>query len=156
MTLADMLRLLMRVAHTGALAVWLGGGLLFVLTRPQIRPSLSGEIWSSYSRTMRLLMSRSFALLVASGVYLVFDRIAQPRLGLLYVVVLAVKVALVVIAAWITGAGGVKQASASPSANPSVRVWWRDPAWQLVALGTLASVLGVLLTLIYEADAGRR
>lgn len=154
MTLADVLRLLMRVAHTGALAVWLGSGLLFVLTKPQIRPSLSGEVWSGYSRTMRTLMSRSFALLIASGVYLVFDRIAQPRLGLLYVVVLAVKVALVVVAAWITGAGGVKRASTS--ANPSVRVWWRDAAWQLVALGTAASVLGVLLTLIYEADAGRR
>lgn len=139
----------MRVAHTGAMALWLGCGLLYLLSQTGLRGAVRAEAWGGYSRIVRMVMSRSFAVTVASGAYLVFDRLADPRLGATYIAVLAAKVALVVASAWVIG--GRRKQAASPLSRPR----WREPGWIALALGGGALVLGVILTLIYESQAGK-
>lgn len=146
--LADALRFVMRAVHTGALAVWLGGGLLFFLTRPIVRPTASSEAWAAHERILRTLMNRCFLLLLGSGAYLVFDRLADTRVGALYVAALGVKLALVAAIAWVVSARRPSRAGASRRRLPGT-------AWLVLALGAGASILGVLLTVIYEAEAGR-
>lgn len=149
MTLPDLLWLLMRVAHTGAMALWLGGGLLYLLSQAGLRKSVKDSVWGGYSRTARVVVSRSFAVTVASGAYLVFDRLADPRLGITYIAALAAKIALVAASVWVIG--GRRTQGASPLLRPR----WREPGWIALALGGGALVLGVALTLIYEVEVGK-
>ena len=144
MALADIFSFLMRVAHLGALTALLGSGLFFAVTRSTLRPALGPEDWAAYRRKLRLLTRPSFAVLIVSGVYLVFYRLADPRVGLWYILVLAAKVLLVVAIAWLTSLRGPPRSAAPPK--------WRDPSLLALLLGAGALVLGVLLTAIYEAD----
>lgn len=136
----------MRAAHTGATAIWLGGGLFYLLSRAQPRQAATGAAWEAYSRMARMLVSRSFAVLVASGAYLVFDRLANPRLGVAYVAVLGLKLALV---AAIVGVIGIRRASGS---RPPMRPGWLEPQRVALVLGAGAMVLGVILAFMYEAE----
>ena len=143
--LADALRLIMRIVHTGALAVWLGGGLIYLLSNPNLRYAVAKDVWASHERVVRTLMSRCFALLIASGAYLVFDRLADPRLGMTYITVLGLKLALVAAIWWTITNRRPRRAALSCSRMPAA-------AWIAIALGAGATVLGVLLTVIYEAQ----
>lgn len=148
-TLADTLRLVMRALHTGALAAWLGGGLVYMLARSVLRPSLSAEAWGAATSKLRALLGRALSLLVASGAYLLFDRLTDPRIGVGYVSVLAAKLVLVAGMVWVT---------AAPRGLRGVRnqtTGWRDPGWLSLVLGAGAMVLGVALTLLYEAELAR-
>lgn len=147
MSLADVMRLVMRTAHLGAMSVWFGGGLLYLLSRSTPRSVANGETAGAYGQLLRTLIGRSFAVLVASGAYLIFDRLSNPRLGITYILVLAVKLALVVTIAWTVGIRRQRVAVAQ------VRPRWRDPGWIALVLGAGALILGVALTLIYEAEA---
>lgn len=141
----------MRALHVGAISVWLGSGLLYLVTRPTIGQEASGGVRKEYGSTMRMLVGRSFMVSVASGAFLLFDRLANPRLGLVYVGVLAAKLAIVVGIAWILS---VRPRRAHAQVDGAPRPRWSDPGWQALALGVVALLLGVVLTLIYEAQAG--
>ncbi len=134
----------MRVVHTGALAVWFGGGLLYLLSRPILRPALSSDVRAAHSSLMLSLTRRCFALLLASGAYLVFDRLDDPRVGALYIVVLGVKLALVAAIAWVTAIGPARGGTKLPGLA--------NTACLVLALGAGALILGVALTAIHEAD----
>ena len=148
MTLADELRFIIRVVHTGAFAVWLGGGLLYLLVGTAIRQRVSSEAWATVQDTFRKLAQPSFALLLGSGVYLVFDRLAAPRLGTAYVVVLGAKLTLIAGIVWVLRPRGPRQASRL------ARLGWLGPSQAALILGAGAGLLGVLMTLIYEAEVG--
>lgn len=161
MTIADVLRFVMRAAHTGALAVWLGSSLFFLLSRSASRPTVSREVWTGAKSTLRLLVRPSFALLIASGAYLTFDRLAEPRLGVAYVAVLGVKLVLVAGIVWVLGAPGPRSGVDTATANTEDAVSTgrggrrADRTWIALVLGGGALLLGVALTLIYEAELGR-
>lgn len=148
-TLAEVLRFAMRLTHTGGAAVWIGCGLLYFLAR-----SAQGTVTGGYYNTLRLLMARSLVLLVGSGVYLIFDRLSNPQVGLTYVVVLAIKLIMTAGIVWLVSGGRqVGRQARSTMAGP--RPWWRDRGRLVLALGAGALALGVALTLIYEAETGR-
>lgn len=136
----------MRAAHTGATAIWMGGGLFYLLARAQLRQTATGAAWEAYSRMARMLVSRSFAVLVASGAYLVFDRLANPRLGAAYVAVLGLKLALV---AAIVGLIGIRRTPGRRSPTQAGRL---EPQRVALMLGAGAMVLGVILAFMYEAE----
>ncbi len=144
-TLAEALRFVMRLAHTGGAAVWIGCGLLYLLAR-----SAQGAVTTGYYNTLRLLMARSLVLLVGSGVYLIFDRLSNPQVGLTYIVVLVIKLVMTAGIVWLVSGG---RQTRSTVAGP--RPWWRDRGRLMFALGAGALALGVALTLIYEAETGR-
>lgn len=151
MALIEALRFAMRTLHLGAMAVWLGVGLLYLLTRPSLNRGASAEMVRDYSRTMRMLVGRSFLLIVASGVYLSFDRLVNPRLGFLYVLVLALKLAAV--AGTVLSVSAPRGGQTQPSPRGLYLTVWADPGRRTLALGAVALILGVVLTLIYEAGA---
>ncbi len=153
MTPGDVLRFVIRAVHTGAAIAWLGGGLLYLLTRANLRAAANSDAWTAHERLIRSLMGRSFALLLASGAYLIFDRLADPRIGAAYIVALIVKLALVAAIGWMVSA---RRPSRVEVGRPDRRLL--SPAWMTVALGVGATLLGVLLTVIYEiyeAEAAR-
>ncbi len=141
----------MRALHLGATSAWLGSGLLYLLTRPTAGQPASRGAGKEYGSAMRMLAGRSFLLSVASGVYLLFDRLANPRIGLAYAGALAAKLAIVAAIALLVSVRP-RRAQAPVEGEPRLR--WSDPGWQALALGVAALLLGVLLTLIYEAQAG--
>ena len=152
MTLLDLLGLAARLVHVGAASVWLGGGLLYWLSGRLLRGHLEEDKWAIYSRTAGRMLGQSFALLAASGAYLVFDRLADPRLGPLYVPVLVVKLGMVGAIAWTLAAmrpGPASQSLSGPRAKPSPGL--SDPGRRALWLGAGALALGVALTLIYES-----
>ncbi|MDQ6746764.1 MAG: hypothetical protein M3010_01465 [Candidatus Dormibacteraeota bacterium] len=145
MTLADALRLLARLVHTGALVVWLGGGGLHLVARTALRATTDRAQWTAFDATWRRVARLSFWGLGSSGVYLVFDRLADPRVGAVWIGVLAVKLGVVAALWWILGArGGHPTRGGRPLRG-------RDPARLVLSLGTVALILGVVLTLLYEA-----
>ena len=148
-TPTDVLRFGARALHLGAVCVWLGSGLLYLLTRPTLIKVATTEAKRSYSRVMGVLAGRSFALSVASGAYLLFDRLANPKIGLLYMVALAAKLAVVSGIVWSVR---MSRGRGQASAEGMLRLKRFDQGWLALALGTLALVLGVVLTLIYEAE----
>jgi uncharacterized membrane protein len=167
-TLPDLLRLVARLVHVGSASVWVGGGLFYWLSSQALKGSeggvgsvgsVRGERWAAYSRTVGTVLGRSFAALAASGAYLVFDRIANPRLSTAYIIVLAAKLALVGGIAWTLAARRRPSVAAEDAAGPPGppgafrfrRGRGADLGRQLIWLGAGALAFGVALTLIYEA-----
>jgi len=136
-SLADGLRFLMRGLHIGATAVWIGGGLLYLLARSTLRAS-AGPAWRTFAQAWGVQARRGLGVLVASGVYLLLDRLTDTRLGLAYLGVLAVKLAAVVALA------GLLLFRVTP---PRGRI---NSARLLWGLAATAGALGVLLTVLYE------
>ena len=136
MNLADGLRFLMRGLHIGAMAVWIGSGLLYLLARSLLRAP-AGPAWSAFAQAWGAQARRALGVLVASGVYLLLDRLTDTRLGLAYLGVLAVKLAVVAALA-----GLLLFRVTPPGRIDSTRLLW--------GLAATAGVLGVLLTVLYE------
>lgn len=145
-TPGEVLRLIMRVAHVGAMAVWFGSAFFYLLSRPLLAGELNRAVWRTYRARLGVVARRCMGVLIASGAYLAFDRLSDPRRGAAYVVVLVVKLALVAAIIWIAGA---RRAPPPGAAAGTLRP---DPAQLLLALGAGALILGVVLAMIYEAE----
>jgi len=139
----ESLRLLLRIVHTGALAIWLGGGALHLIARRALRPAVAPDRWATFDGLFRLWARWSFWALLASGVYLLFDRLADPRLDGGYIAVLGAKLAVVAALWWISGPRTQARQGTGAAHAP-------DPARVVLALGIVALVLGVALTVLYE------
>ena len=137
MSLADALRLLMRLLHIGATTVWIGGGLLYMLARAQLRTP-AGPGWHAFAQTWGVYAQRGFVVLIASGLYLLLDRLTNPRLSGIYLGVLVVKLGTVAVIA------GLLLVRVRPSRLGM------DPTRLLWGLAVAAGVFGVLLTVLYE------
>ncbi len=89
------IRFLVRAVHTLAGAAWVGGSLMYLLVvLPAFRlagpaPALAAQVAALFKRLSNICIGA----LVLSGAYLVFDRLTQTTLGLLYIVVLLLKIA---------------------------------------------------------------
>jgi putative copper export protein len=139
----------MRTAHVLAGGVWVGGCVVYlVVIGPALRlghapPGLGAQLGELFRR----LVNVCIGVLLLSGVYLVFDRLASASVGPAYIAVLAVKV----VAALAMFALAYEQAQ---EARRLARR--RSPLWLLaprliLALGVVTFLLGAVLAGLYEA-----
>lgn len=149
----SLLTILMRAAHLLAASVWVGGSVVYLLAiLPGLRLARApAETAAALAALFRRLVHVCIGVVLVSGVYLVFDRLASPTAGTAYVVVLAVKTA----AALAMIALALYQAQeARRLAKLRGRLWRVAPRW-ILALGIVTLVLGAALTGIFEAGMGQ-
>jgi putative copper export protein len=145
----EILRLLMRATHTLAAATWVGGSVMYLLVvQPALRlhpaPAVAARIAALFKRLVELCVG----LLLFSGAFLTFDRLTQTTLGLPYLLVLGLKIALALglfVLAFYLGQSDVRRL-----ARRSSRFSQAAPRLML-ALGVTVFVLGALLNVLFEA-----
>ncbi len=143
------LHVLVRVVHILAGTAWVGGSImyLFVVT-PALRlggpaPEVAKQVALLYKRMVNLCMG----LLLLSGAYLMFDRLAQTTLGLSYMIVLGLKV--VAALCMFLLAIYLAQSNVRRLAKRSTRLSRIAPQLML-ALGIGVFILGALLNALFE------
>jgi putative copper export protein len=144
------LRDVMRVAHLLAAGTWIGGSVVYLLV---IGPALrlakpAPEVGAQIARLFRQLVNWCIGVLVASGVFLTFDRLTSVEVDVLYVVVLALKVATA-ITMFLLALYIAQEARRRPDR--------RGPLWKLapryiLGLGIVTFLLGATLVQIYESS----
>jgi uncharacterized membrane protein len=140
---------LVRSIHILAAAVWVGGSFIYlVVIIPALRnggpaPGVSAQVAILFKR----LVNYCVGILLLTGTYLTFDRLTQTTLGLLYLVVLGLKIVIAIsmfVLALYLGQSNIRRL-----AKRSTRLSKVAP--QLVlALGILVFVLGALLNHLFE------
>jgi putative copper export protein len=149
------LRDLMRVAHLLAAGTWIGGSIVYLLViGPGLRLAKAApEVGAQVARLFRQLVNVCIGVLVATGIFLMFDRLTSVEVGITYVVVLALKVATA-IAMFLLALYVAQEARRRPDRRG--RLWNLAPRY-ILALGILTFLLGATLVQIYESSlaAGR-
>ena len=125
----------LRVFHSLAALVWVGGGIYYlVAVRPQ-----GGDEFARQAQQRFLEWARPATLvMIATGVVLIFDGLSSNTAGLTYVATLTVKVSVALTAFWFV--------SWRPRGDRSSR------AQLAVSLGTGAFVLGVVISSIWPSN----
>ena len=120
---------------------------LFVVLPALRLTNTSSAVAAKVAELFKRMVNICVGCLLLSGVYLVFDRLTQTRLGLPYMLVLAVKVAasLVLFALAIY----MGQSRIRRLAKRTTQFSRIAPQLMLV-LGILVCILGVLLTTLFE------
>lgn len=145
MSATDWFLLALRLAHAIAATVWIGGGVYFLLA---VRPVLSDaddplrSLASEFQRRFGEWAEVATVVMLATGVVLGFDRLSVGHGGLLYAVLLGLKVVAALVAFWLAGVRPVRRKvrrAARRRAAPEV----------IVAAGMLAFVLGVILASVW-------
>jgi uncharacterized membrane protein len=154
------LRVLMRTAHIVAGAAWIGGSIFYLVALlPALRaggaePAIGAQVAARFRRLVNVCMG----VLLVTGMYLTFDRLASSVVGVAYVATLGVKiaVALALFALAVYQAQeGVRSLSRhrAPALESRARASrWRNVPRLILALGLLAFLLGALLTAIFESQ----
>ena len=149
MSVSEWRLLLLRVVHALAAMVWLGGGVyLLLIVRPAVREQ--GDPPSAFlaatNARFREWAQVATIVMVASGVVLMVDRLSNANGGLLYAVLLAVKVVAAIAAFWLAGVRPAHRALRQRQTR-------RAAPELIVLLGLLAFVLGVGLASVYGRGA---
>jgi uncharacterized membrane protein len=140
----------MRVAHILAGTAWVGGSIMYqFVVVPALRiggpaPEVSKRIAYLYKRMVNICI----AVLLLTGVYLLFDRLTQTTLGLSYMVVLGIKVAAALVMFML--ALYLAQGDIRKLAKRTTRFSKVAPQLMLY-LGIGVFILGALLNALYEA-----
>lgn len=158
MTAIEILRLLLRLAHALAAALWLGGGAYYALAlRPQLRDAdparqaLAREAqraFGEWAATLTLVM-------IVTGVILLYDRLTDGQGTLVYVIVLGVKIVAALTAFWLTGVFTRRVAGRRQPAR-SGRAARVNRSLLVLMLGGTAFVLGIALAASYPTGIGQR
>lgn len=133
---------LLRVAHSAAAVVWLGGGVYFLLAlRPAMREAdTAGQaVISATQRAYGEWSQLATIVLLGSGMILTFERLSDGTGGLTYVALLAGKI-LAGVWAFILVRTRVRRGR---------RRTRRSSSELIVSLGFLAFTLGVVLATLY-------
>jgi putative copper resistance protein D len=143
------LRVLMRTVHVVAASAWIGGSIFYLVALiPALRsggpaPRVAAEVAGHFRQLVNVCMG----LLLLSGVYLTADRLTTTSLGLAYVVVLGVKIA---VALALFGLAIYQaQEGVSRLRRERTRLWKAVPRL-ILGLGLVAFLLGALLTALFE------
>src|SRR5579859_34367 len=90
------LQVLMRTAHVVAAAAWVGGSIFYlVVLLPALRAGgPAPQVAARAAALFRKLVNLCMGVLLATGVYLTFDRLTSTNAGAAYVVALALKIAV--------------------------------------------------------------
>ena len=99
MSTGDFFILTVTWLHLVSAVTWVGGSLFYLLVlTPAVRKSLdSGSLLSATAGEFRIVVNTSIVILVASGVVLAFNRLADGVTDAPYAITLAVKVVLSVV-----------------------------------------------------------
>lgn len=148
-----LLRDLMRTAHVLAGGVWVGGSVIYLLVIvPALRVSGAGsQVAAQIAVLFRRIVNICIGVLVLSGVYLIFDRLASTMVGVAYVVTLVVKT-LAALAMIGLAAFQAQEARRLPKLRG--RMWRMTPVL-ILWLGVLTFLLGATLTGLFEAGLTR-
>lgn len=161
----------LRLAHSFAALIWLGGGVYFLVAIRPAQRALAQQAEAQRDTTagapaaapnaLVSAMQGSYAewaqaatlIMLASGVILIVDRLAVLTDHLVYAVALGIKVLAAVIALWMTTVSGRRrrratrrQSPGSGAAQPTVGVVRRYRTEIIVALGVVSYALGVVLS----------
>ncbi len=129
----------LRVLHALAATVWLGGGIYYlVAVRPAAAELESGgetarrtqQLYASWSRPATYLM-------LATGTILIVDRLSQGQGGLLYPILLALKVIAALVAFWLI------------AQRTGRRRGRRTRGEIILLLGAFAFIMGIVLTSVW-------
>lgn len=144
MSATEAFLLLLRLAHAFAAAVWLGGGVYYLVgLRPAMRESAepprafvaaAQSLYGEWARVTTIVM-------LATGIILTFDRLANAGGGLQYAVALAVKIVVALAAFWLAGLRPGRRRRSRPARRSRPEV--------ILALGAVAFGVGVVLASIY-------
>lgn len=147
------LRDLMRTAHVLAGGVWVGGSVIYLLVIvPALRLSgAGGQVAAQIATLFRRVVNICIGVLVLSGVYLIFDRLASTTVGPEYVVTLAIKT---LAALAMIGLAAYQAQEARRLAKLRGRMWRVTPVL-ILWLGVLTFLLGATLTSLFEAGLMR-
>lgn len=140
-------RMLLRLAHAVAAALWLGGGAYYVLAlRPALRNAdpEARELARAAQAEFGEWASAATIILIATGVVMTFDRLTNGRGTNVYVVLLGVKIVAAVAAFWLTGTF-VRNVRSRPRKSRSLI----NRSWIILTLGTVAFVIGIALSVVY-------
>ena len=131
----DLMRVALRWAHSLAAVAWLGGGLFYLITRPEVGAA-----------TLREVFRAAVAVFLATGAILTVDRLTQPQLPPLYPPLLALKIALsVALFAFVASRPARPPGSPSEGSDRT-----RRPMVIVLAAGALIYLLAIALKLLYE------
>ena len=143
---------------------WIGGSIFYLVAlAPNVRGANVGELMGAINRSFGALVQVCIWLLLASGVIMVFDRLSEPQAaGVLYPVVLAIKVvlslAMFLIAGWLgERAFRRRRPRTTPAEATPKMAWWgrlKDRAFAsrvVLAIGVVVFILGAILTALFEA-----
>ncbi len=131
----DLMRLALRWAHSLAAVAWLGGGLFYLLTRPEVGAA-----------ALRELFRTAVAVFLATGVILALDRLTQPQLPALSPPLLALKMGLsVALFAFVATRPARPHESPSEGSDRA-----RQPMLVVLGAGALIYLLAIALKLLYE------
>jgi putative copper export protein len=155
MSLMLAMRLVMRIAHVLAAAMWVGGSMIYVaVVQPALRsgggvPSIAAQIAAHFKQMVNICVG----VLLLSGAYLVFDRLTQTTLGAAYIIVLVIKIALALgmfgLASYL-GQNRIRRL-----AKRTTRFSKLAPQLML-AIGIVIFVLGALLNALFEVAIAPR
>ena len=148
MDIAAIARMLLRLAHAIAAALWLGGGAYWLLAlRPALRSAdpQAREIGRAAQAEFGEWASVATIILIATGVVMSFDRLTNGRGSNVYVVLLGIKIVAAVAAFWLTGTF-VRSARRRGRGKSKT---WINRSWVVLTLGTVAFVIGVALSVVY-------
>jgi len=113
MSATDAFLVVVRWLHLAAAAVWIGGSIFFlVVLRPAARsdPEPDRPMAKAVAGRFRTLVDLSIVVLIATGAIIAFNRLSGGTVGVSYVTVLAVKVAL---SAWMFAAVQMERRTAA-------------------------------------------
>lgn len=142
MTPSDWMLVVLRVAHSLAAVVWLGGGVyFFVALRPAAREADSAgrAIISAAQQAFGEWSQIATVVLLGSGTILVFERLSTNQGGWTYVVLLVLKI---VAALW---AFLLVRARVRPRRKRN----WSSSSELILTLGFVAFTVGVLLASLW-------
>jgi uncharacterized membrane protein len=147
MSASEWILLALRLVHSLAAMVWLGGGVyLLLVMRPAIREQDEPPraFLAATSEHFREWAQVATIAMVASGVVLMLDRLSNGSGGWLYVTLLVTKIVAALAAFWLAGVRPVRRRARTSGTDAR-----RATPELLVMLGLLAFVLGVGLSSVY-------
>lgn len=140
-------RVVMRTVHLVAAAAWVGGSIFYLLALlPGLRaggpaPQVAAQVSAAFRRVVNV----SMGVLLLTGVYLTFDRLAATTVGTAYVVTLVLKI-VVALAMFGLAIYQAQEGIARIGKRPRRTQLWKVAPRLILALGLLAFLLGALLT----------
>jgi uncharacterized membrane protein len=145
-----LISVVMRALHLLAAAIWVGGSVMYLLViTPALKATKTGPaVGPALASLFRGLVNVCIGVLLLSGVYITFDRLATGVVGPFYIGLLVAKVSLALA---MIGLALFQAQEARRSFKHRGRLWALAPRW-ILALGLGTFLLGAALAVVYDLN----